>query len=143
MAVTILTETPLQDIITAIEGILTDIGYELEDLSGVTIDDWTEAPFVMVSYDGETFLDTNGQQKNESIAALTVMSKFRELTPTDSRQVGTLLIANLHKNITPEEINDAEKLVVEVSEQTSNTESYEADITTLTFSFNVRYRNEG
>ncbi len=137
-----LTDIDIDDIITAIEGIITDIGYELEDLSGVDVGSWTAEPLAQLVYNGEAFEDTNGQQSNESIIGFTIAVKFREKTPVLSRSKSGLVIHNLKHNITPDEINDPAKLVIEVYNQVGEITNYETDITTINYSFDVRYRNE-
>lgn len=144
MAVNILglSDINLDNIITAIEGILTDLGYELEDFSNIDIGSWTGDPVVFLNYEGEIFQDFNGRQKNESVVSFSVPINFRETTPVSSRQKSALVIANLKENITPDQINDPAKLVIAVYNQESRAVSYEADVTTLNYTFDVRYRNE-
>lgn len=143
MAVTILTATEISidNIITAIEGIIDDLNYSLEDLSNIDIETWTGEPLAQLFYDRDEFLDTNGQQSNEAITGFTVQIKFREVTPILSRAKASLIIHNLHYNLTPENINDAAKLVLTVFNQIGTLIEYEASITTLNFTFDVRYRN--
>ena len=144
MTVTVLalTDIDIDGIITSIEGIITDIGYKLEDLSDINIDTWTAQPLAMLSYVSETFLDTNGQQSNEAIVNFTILVKFREITPILSRSKSTLVIHNLKNNVTADEINTAAKLVIEVYNQVGEIVDYDTSITTIEYKFDVRYRNE-
>jgi len=137
-----LTDIDIDGIITEIESIITDIGYELGDLSGVDVGNWTAEPLAQLVYSGEAFEDTNGQQSNESIASFIVVVKFREKTPVLSRSKSSLAIQNLKHNITVENINDPAKLVIEVYNQIGDIANYETDITTINYSFDVRYRND-
>jgi hypothetical protein len=146
MAVVILglSDVDIDDIITAIEGILTSLGLKLEDLSAIDINDknWESKSLAQLKYNEETFLDTNGQQSNEAIVNFIVTVKFRQDTPGASRDAAALWVHNLKHNITPANINDPNKLVIEVYNQTGRTVDYENSITTIEYSFDVRYRNE-
>lgn len=136
-----LSDIDIDDIITAIEGIITDIGYELEDLSNIDIENWSGEPLAKLFYSSETFLDTNGQQSNEAVVSFVIEMKFRETTPVSSRSKSGLVIHNLKHNITPENINDPAKLVIEVFNQEGAVVDYDTSITTINYSFDVRYRN--
>jgi hypothetical protein len=146
MAVVILSlsDIDIDDIITAIEGILTSLGLKLEDLSAIDIGEknWGSKSLAQLKYNEETFLDTNGQQSNEAIVNFIVTVKFRQDTPGASRDTAALWVHNLKHNITPANINDPNKLVIEVYNQTGRTVDYENSITTIEYNFDVRYKNE-
>lgn len=95
------------DIVDAIETILTDtIGFNLEDMSSIDQNDWTENPIAQLLYTGGDFEDTTGERVDTEEAFFTIRIGFRQNTPSQSRLDQREWIKKCKDNLTAEILVD-------------------------------------
>lgn len=129
------------DIITKIEDILEAIGFNLEDLSSIDQNNWTQDPLAQLLLHGETFLDTVNERPATAELSFLVKIGFRNDDPSDSRTKQYFWAHECRDNIITTNINDTDKLVRWVSHD-GYTVDYDGTYSIVDYSIVVGYRNE-